>query len=57
MIDSVIDRVSLLQAEDGPSGVYEEDEYDALNDETFGAETGTSRCQLTRSRLIVNNIM
>lgn len=57
MTDSVIDRVSLLQAEDGPSGAYEEDEYDALNDETFGAETGTSLCQLTRSRLIFNIVM
>lgn len=53
MAESVNDRVSLLQAEDGPSGAYEEDEYDALNDETFGAETGACRCQLIRSRLIL----
>jgi hypothetical protein len=31
------------QADDGPSGALEEDEYDALNDETFGAETGKPR--------------
>jgi hypothetical protein len=57
MAEGVNDRVSLLQAEDGPSGAYEEDEYDALNDETFGAETGACRCQLIRSRLILIIIM
>jgi hypothetical protein len=58
MAEGVNDRVSLLQAEDGPSGTYEQDdEYDALNDETFGAETGACRCQLIRSRLILIIIM
>ncbi|XP_065344013.1 protein PAT1 homolog 1 [Cloeon dipterum] len=39
MTDSFFDFDAALPADEGPPHGLEEDEYDALNDETFGAET------------------